>query len=221
MGFDHQLIHLNKIKIMEVNVKVTVDLGDKTMSLFSGFMSANQAVAKAADTAGKVLKKYADEPAENKEDVRPEPVRGREDAPTNDAEAYTEDELKDMSPKELTAILKREFNVDPDKFDGKNTNKKLRDLILDAQEGKLETAEDPEPDENEDARPERGAKPGRNTDVTHDDVRDLMAEVIEADEDNRPKVLKQLNKIGAKSVGTIKDEDLADFFGFLQSLKDA
>lgn len=49
---------------MEVNVKVTVDLGDRTMSLLGGVMAANAGIAKATDTANKVLEKYADEPAE-------------------------------------------------------------------------------------------------------------------------------------------------------------
>lgn len=51
-----------------------------------------------------------------------------------DEKTYTEDELMGMDVKELTKILKNDFNVNPDDFDGKNTNKKLRKLILDAQE---------------------------------------------------------------------------------------
>lgn len=210
---------------MDVNVKVTVDLGDKTMSLFGGFIAANNAVTAAADT---VLKKYADEPAEDKKPVtegrpRNTALRAEREEPANEAAApYTEDGLKNMSPQDLTAILKREFSIDPDDFDGKNTNRKLRDLILDAQAGKLEG--DDEPADEPADEPEEDARPARNTkatDVTHDDIRDLMVGVIEADEDVKPKILKQLSKIGAKSVGTIKDEHVADFFEFLQSLKDA
>lgn len=66
---------------MDVNVKVTVDLGDKTMSLFNGFVAANKAVAEAADTAGKVLKKYEEEPAPkpeaSKADTAEKPTRTR------------------------------------------------------------------------------------------------------------------------------------------------
>lgn len=58
---------------MDVNVKVTVDLGDKTMSLFNGFVAANQAVA--ADTAGKALKKYEEEPAPKADVSKPEPEK--------------------------------------------------------------------------------------------------------------------------------------------------
>jgi hypothetical protein len=46
---------------------------------------------------------------------------------------YTKDELMEMPSKDLEKILRKEFNINPDDYDGKNTNKKLRDLILDAQ----------------------------------------------------------------------------------------
>ena len=78
-----------------------------------------------------------------------------------------------------------------------------------------------QPEQAKDKKPEaliRSRRPKSN--VTHDDIRDLMSEVIGYDEDNRRAALKQLAKIGAKSVGRIKDEDLDDFFEFLQSLKD-
>lgn len=50
------------------------------------------------------------------------------------SKSYTEDELMDMDIRSLTKILKDEFGIDPNDYDGKNTNKKLRLLILDAQE---------------------------------------------------------------------------------------
>ncbi|EXZ98237.1 hypothetical protein M087_4215 [Bacteroides fragilis str. S23 R14] len=81
----------------------------------------------------------------------------------------------------------------------------------------------PEPEhqeENQDDSRDNKTECTRNDTVTHDDIRDLMSEVIEADDENRAKVLKQLGKIGAKSVGTIKDEDLPGFYEFLQTLKD-
>lgn len=155
---------------MDVNVKVTIDLGDKTMSLFGDLMAANNAVANAADTAGKVLAKYADESEPDK------PARARRSR-----------KVADGAPERP-----RHAETEPDN----------------------------EHEDDNNARPEPAPRAERPGSVTHDDIRDLMANVIEADEDNRPKVLKQLGKIGAKSVGTIKDEDLADFFEFLQSLKE-
>ena len=70
---------------MDVNVKVTVDLGDKTMSLFNGFVAANKAVAEAADTAGKVLKKY-DGP---KEEPAPKPEAPKADVSKTEPEKPT------------------------------------------------------------------------------------------------------------------------------------
>lgn len=139
-----------------------------------------------------------------------------ENDPDPENKEYTEIQLRDTPSPKLVSILKDQFGVEPNDYPGVNTNKKLRNLILDAQAGKLEdpVTEDTPDDER---RPERG---NRQDNVTHDDIRDLMADVIDADETNRSKVLKQLSKIGAKSVGTIKDEDVADFFEFLQSLKE-
>ena len=67
-----------------------------------------------------------------------------------DAREYTEDELMEMNVKELTNILKKEFDVDPNDYDGKNTNKKLRGLILDVQEGK--TSSDDEDTKDDDSK---------------------------------------------------------------------
>jgi hypothetical protein len=64
--------------------------------------------------------------------------------------SYTEDELMEKSVKELTKILKDEFGIDPADYEGKNTNKKLRELILDAMEG----GEEPEDDSAEDVEDE-------------------------------------------------------------------
>ena len=52
---------------------------------------------------------------------------------TSAATKYTEDELAEMDTKDLLKMCK-EMGIDPDATDGKNTNKKLRTLILSAQE---------------------------------------------------------------------------------------
>lgn len=49
------------------------------------------------------------------------------------AKTYTEDELMEMETKELLKLCKT-MGIDPDETEGKNTNKKLRKLILAAQE---------------------------------------------------------------------------------------
>lgn len=48
---------------MDVNVRVTVDLGDRTMALFSGMMAANESMKRATDTVHRVLEKYDGSPA--------------------------------------------------------------------------------------------------------------------------------------------------------------
>lgn len=47
---------------MDVNVNVTVDLGDRTMSLLSGVMATNKALIETTNTVNNVLKKYEDAP---------------------------------------------------------------------------------------------------------------------------------------------------------------
>lgn len=48
---------------MDVNVRVTIDLGDRTMALFSGMMAANESMKRATDTVHRVLEKYDGSPA--------------------------------------------------------------------------------------------------------------------------------------------------------------
>lgn len=52
---------------------------------------------------------------------------------TETSKTYTKEELMEMESKELVKICQNEFGINPDDYDGKNTNKKLRDLILEAQ----------------------------------------------------------------------------------------
>ena len=80
-----------------------------------------------------------EEPAPAKKD---EPAPSKPAAPASDGKpaktassgkTYTEDELMEMDTKSLLKMCK-EMGIDPDATDGKNTNKKLRTLILSAQE---------------------------------------------------------------------------------------
>lgn len=77
-----------------------------------------------------------------------------DDDTTDETKIYTEDELMDMEPKEIKKILK-DLDIDPDDFDGKNTNKKLRKLILDAQAGSSDTEDD---DDEEKPKSKKSAK---------------------------------------------------------------
>jgi hypothetical protein len=103
-------------------------------------------------------KKVTPTPKEEAEEEEETPKTTKKSA-VKESEAsgkvYTEEEMMDMDSKELNKILKG-MGVDPDKFDGKNTNKKLRLLILDNQEaptkkaGKKASAEKEEPEEDDD-----------------------------------------------------------------------
>lgn len=75
----------------------------------------------------------AEKPAPAKKPV-PTPAPAKEAAPAKAEKAYTEEELMDMEVKELLRICK-DLGIDPNATEGKNTNKKLRNLILDVQEG--------------------------------------------------------------------------------------
>lgn len=65
-------------------------------------------------------------PAPKGEDKKP--AKGE-----SESKKYTEDELMEMETKELLKLCKS-MGIDPDETEGKNTNKKLRKLILAAQE---------------------------------------------------------------------------------------
>lgn len=96
------------------------------------------------------------------------PAPAKEEKPaTTSAKSYTKDELMEMESKELVKICKDEFGINPDDFDGKNTNKKLRDLILNAQkDGGAKKVEDDEE--------ENPADGGDNDELT-----DQVAEILE------------------------------------------
>lgn len=68
-------------------------------------------------------------------------------AKDTDDKKYTEDELMEMSTKDLLKMCKS-MGIDPDDTDGKNTNKKLRTLILNAQDSDAEEDEDDDEDDD-------------------------------------------------------------------------
>ena len=83
-----------------------------------------------------------------------------DDAPTEGGKetvSYKEKDLMDMSTKELSKIL-LSMDIDPDDFDGKNTNKKLRLLILENQDEEKPTkkgkGKSSKKDEEEEETPE-------------------------------------------------------------------
>lgn len=98
-----------------------------------------------------------EEPAPKKDEPAPSKsaASASEDKSTKKSsdKTYTEDELMEMDTKALLKMCK-EMGIDPDATEGKNTNKKLRTLILSAQEeggdddGNEETEETSASEEN-------------------------------------------------------------------------
>ena len=89
---------------------------------------------------------------------------------TSAATKYTEDELAEMDTKDLLKMCK-EMGIDPDATDGKNTNKKLRKLILEAQKNGVKStpsADDEPEDENEETSEE-----------SNDDLTSKVSEILE------------------------------------------
>lgn len=116
---------------------------------------------------------------------------------TNDDEEtrnYTKDELMEMSTKDLTKILKDDFGIDPNSYEGKNTNKKLRDLILDAQKNGVEASDD-DAAKDDDAEEEKGEK--------SNSLADKVADLLE-DFDSGTKSKK---KVIASICGLVDDAD--------------
>lgn len=95
------------------------------------------------------------------------------EAPTTASKSYTEEELMDMDSKELVKLCKGEFGINPDDFDGKNTNKKLRGLILNAQKDGGAKKDDNDIEEEEPAKSD-------DTDASGDnELVDQVAEILE------------------------------------------
>lgn len=115
-----------------------------------------------------------------------------------------------MDVKELTKILKNDFNVNPDDFDGKNTNKKLRKLILDAQENGGDSSD--EEDEDEKPAPKKGkSKPAKEEEEPADEdggdeLIDNIADVLEDFDGGK----KNKKKAAAAIIALAENEDDVD-----------
>jgi hypothetical protein len=120
---------------------------------------------------------------------------------------YTKEELMAMDPKELIKICKDEFGINPEDYDGKNTNKKLRDLILGAQENPepLPTKKKEEDDEDSDD----GASEDEDSELI-----DSIAEILEDFDSGKKTKKKSLSAIYALSENPDEDAiaELVDNF---------
>lgn len=123
-----------------------------------------------------------------------------EDASEDSDSAYTEEELMDMSTKDLLKLCK-EMGINPDDTEGKNTNKKLRNLILDAQEaGEDSDDEDSDDDEDDD----KSSKSKKDSDED-DELTQQIADILEDFDSGKKNKKKTISAICELSEDADKD----------------
>lgn len=131
-----------------------------------------------------------------------------EDDTQDELPVYAERDLMEMPTKELLAICEK-LGIDPDAQEGKNTNKKLRLLILDAQEGmkpapKTTSKSVSKADDDTDDLPFEDSMPksAKTKDFTHD-----VAKVLEAFDNGDMNEKKSLATIKGYAPSDDYDED--------------
>lgn len=143
------------------------------------------------------------------------------------AKSYTKEELMDMDAKELKKICVNEFGIDPDEYEGKNTNKKLRDLILDAQ--KNGSKKDAPAAEEDDTNEEESDS---ENDESEGDLVDQVAEILEDFDAGKKNKKKSISAICAlvddadsdavtELVEAFEDDADADLDEMAQKIADA
>lgn len=144
---------------------------------------------------------------DDKEETTEKKSDPKKESAESSSKTYTEDELTDMDVKALTKILKDDFGIDPSDYDGKNTNKKLRKLILDAQDG-TEEADDEDEEEQPKKSPKKSSKKSEDKeedeDKESDDDDDLAVKAgdILDDYDAGKNSKKKATSLLMKLVGT-------------------
>ena len=160
----------------------------------------------------------------------PSPKKSVEKEPEADSTScYTEEDLMDKDVRELTKILKNEFNVDPNDYDGKNTNKKLRNLILDMQEKGADDAEkDDEGDEKDSSDDADGSSDSKGDDLVGEigdiledfdsgkknkkkTIEAIVALSDDADEDSVAKLVEKFEADGDLNIDDIAEEIAGTF----------
>lgn len=131
----------------------------------------------------------------------------------------TEKELAAMPTEKLVKLLVVTYNVDPSDYPGKNTNAKLRRLLMSAAKGSLEVpAQEPyeqtigetkaEVDEEIAEEPEEKA-------VTIDMCRDEARIKIKKDHDA---VLRVFKSCGCSTFATLREADYSKFYGAVKAI---
>lgn len=142
----------------------------------------------------------------------------------DDVCAMSEEEMKNVPTQVLYDILTRHFNVDPAERPGKNTNAKLRGLLLSAinaeakeEETVAEEENAPqmqaiEPQEAEEV-PEEAAPAEEMSEVTIEMLREKATELIRLKK--RQAVADAFAECGATNFGTLHSERYNDFYALI------
>lgn len=136
---------------------------------------------------------------ESSKEAQPEVTKKKVTKDSPAKTSYTEEELMDMEVKELTKILKG-MGIDPNDSEGKNTNKKLRLLILEAQDGA-----DAGEEEEDDEKPKGTSKnPGDTTLV------DTIMSILSDYDSGTLTAKKALAKLMDEAVEGVKEADVKE-----------
>lgn len=139
--------------------------------------------------------------------------------------AMTEEEMKNVPTQVLYDILTGHFNIDPAERPGKNTNAKLRGLLLSAinaeakeEETVAEEENTPqeqaiEPQEAEEVPEEAAAPTEEMPEVTIDILREKATELIRLKK--RQVVADAFAECGATNFGTLQSERYNDFYALI------
>ena len=125
---------------------------------------------------------------------------------TPDYSKWTEEGMKDTDVKELRKACK-DLGIDFAAVEGKNTNAKLRGLILDHF---AESKPDADSEEEQDDAPKDST-----TEYTRDDVRTALRSKID---DYKPELKKKLKELGASNISGLKEKDFIEFIEYANSL---
>lgn len=122
--------------------------------------------------------------------------------------AYTEKELIEKDVKELEAICKS-LGIDPSKTEGRNTNKKLRLLILENGGGAVEEAEEPEA---ETPKSRRGATASKESLVDKAELSKIVKDLDVAEITDTKAIQKvcDLGDVDKKAVTKVIEEMMAN-----------
>lgn len=141
-----------------------------------------------------------------------------------------EEELMMWQLNKLIEVLNDRFGVDPDQYPGKNTNKKLRSLILDAQAGTLmapptlakivdsEASATPAAEKPATPAAEKPATPAAEKPAVGVSLDDIRIALVEKREHHRVKIQEKMAEYGAPSISKVPEAKRAEFLNFLNSL---